>query len=832
LLVAVALDAPLLFLGCNRTDSTTITPRGDEAASAGAAGSDATSVVAAAPGIADSNDAGLDQPRTAESPPATPIDAGPAPLIQGLDARQPGVAFLNFPATAQVAPQGWVAVDAFPGLGFNDPVSFTAVPGTDHIYVSEREGRIYAFANDPNTTEKTLALDLSAVTQGGGDSGLLGLAFHPEFGHAGSPNRQYVYLHYAYSLHPITGARPPDQTPTMSRLSRFSVDLDTLNIDPSSELVLIDQYDEHLWHQGGAMFFQPSDGFLYLSVGDEGAYRCEFDNCQHIDKDLFSGVLRIDVDMRGGNVSHPIPRQPLTGTTANYYIPNDNPFVGQPGVLEEFYALGLRCPFKMTYDRTDDIAWIGEVGEVQHEELDVLKRGANYQWNVLEGTTLGTRPQPAQIIGTWTNPVLEFNREEAAAIVGGYVYRGSALPYLYGKYIFADWVKGTISALTYAYDGVQATVRQREVLLQTPFFNNGITSFGLDEHQELYFLTLAGKIYRLARTDGFSNAPAHLSDTGAFSDTASLQPSTGLVPYSVQSPLWSDGASKRRWISVPEGEQVGFSEDQSWSLPVGSVVIKHFELALDEAHPENRRRLETRFLVMNNEGLYGLTYKWNQAGTDADLLLESQTEEIGIHGLDGQVHTIQYFYPGPGDCLVCHNGGAGGTLGIRTSQLNGEFLYPETERLANQLFTWGQIGLLDQGFGRSELDSSPRLVPLTDETASLEARIRSYWAVNCSMCHGVAAGIQAHWDARYETPLSDQGVIWVAPSGATGLPGDFLIAPGHVENSLLYRRSSSTSPGYRMPPLGRSSADPKYVQTLERWIQELGQTYPNPPSGP
>ncbi|HEU4577086.1 MAG TPA: PQQ-dependent sugar dehydrogenase [Polyangiaceae bacterium] len=828
-----ALQAGALLCGCDLKDSTLITPAGTDGSASGAGGSNSSVSVEPVTTAVDAGAPNVEQSDGGNAILEPPLDDAGSPPFSGLQERPPSIAFLNLPEAANVAAQGWVAVAAFPHLSFNTAVSLTAGPGTGHLFVTEREGRVYAFPNEPGTTEKKLVLDLSAVTQGGGDSGLLGLAFHPEFGQPNSPNRQYVYLHYAYSANPIVGQQPPDATPTMSRLARFTIDPDTLVLDPSSELILIDQYDEHVWHQGGSMFFKP-DGFLYLGVGDEGAYRCEYANCQRIDKDLFGGVLRIDVDMKGGNISHPIPRQPATGTTANYYIPNDNPFVGRPGVLEEFYALGLRMPWKMSYDAQDDIAWIGEVGEVQHEELDVLQPGANYQWNIFEGTLPAPRSVPDPIIGNWTGPVIDFTRAEAAAIVGGYVYRGSALPYLYGKYIFADFIKGSIWALSYGYDGTRVTARERELLVASPLRDrvNGITAFGVDENRELYFTTFGatGKVYRLARTDGFSNAPAHLSETGAFTNTETLTPSPGLVPYAVQSPLYSDGASKSRWISVPEGEQVQFSQDRSWKLPAGSVLVKHFEIALDESHPEAVRRLETRFLVTNSEGVYGLTYKWNQAGTDADLLLESQTEEIAIQGANGQTRSIRYFYPGPGDCVVCHNSAAGSALGLRTSQLNGDFLYPGSSRPANQLFTWGQIGLLDAALSPSQIRALGHLVPLTDETTPLEARIRSYWAANCSMCHGVLPGIQAHWDARYETPLAQQGVVWVTPSGATGLPNDFLIAPGAPENSLLYRRSSSTNPGYRMPPLGRSSADPMYVQQLEQWIQELGQTYPTPPS--
>ncbi|HWO09816.1 MAG TPA: PQQ-dependent sugar dehydrogenase, partial [Polyangiaceae bacterium] len=189
-----------------------------------------------------------------------------------------------FPLTLEAAAPGWTVAEAFPSVTFDDPTSFGEAPGTGHIFVTEREGRVYAFRNDPGASSKLLSLDLSNRTQGEEDCGLLSLTFHPDFGKAGSPNRSYVYVHYAYSPSPIVGRVPARTTRTSSRLSRFSVNLDTLVIDPASELVLIDQADESTWHQGGAAFFGPEDGFLYLSVGDEGLPYCSLRNCQRIDR--------------------------------------------------------------------------------------------------------------------------------------------------------------------------------------------------------------------------------------------------------------------------------------------------------------------------------------------------------------------------------------------------------------------------------------------------------------------------------------------------------------------------------------------------------------------
>jgi uncharacterized repeat protein (TIGR03806 family) len=468
------------------------------------------------------------------------------------------------------------------------------------------------------------------------------------------------------------------------------------------------------------------------------------------------------------------------------------------------------------------------VGEETHEELNVLQPGANYQWNVLEGiASKGALEMPAEPLGVWTGPTLELSRAEAASVMGGYVYRGSRLPYLYGKYVFADFVRGPIWALSYTYDGERTVVTDVERLMSTPFRDrrNGITSFGVDAAGELCILTLgaASKIMRLERTEGFSNAPLRLSETGVFADTESeqLQAAPGFVPYDVAAPLWSDGASKRRWISVPDGTALGYSETGSWSFPEGTVLVKHFELALDEARPAEARRLETRLLVHGAGDLYyGLTYKWNAEGTDAELALEGQTEPISVALADGQRRQLQYFYPGPADCTVCHNPSAGSVLGVRTAQLNHEYLYPELGRSTNLLYTWAVAGLIDTPLAEADVSSLPALTPLGDESAPLEARVRSYWASNCSMCHGSVADIAAAWDARLEVPLAEQGVIDV-PSQSASEPGALLVAPSDPEGSVLYQRSATQVRGFGMPPIGRSVPDAAYVSVLDAWIRSL-----------
>jgi len=415
--------------------------------------------------------------------------------------------------------QAYVTANAYPNLTFQDPTVFMPEPGTNRIFVCEREGRIWCFDNNPATATKTLFLDLSAHTQGFSDSGLLGLAFHPQYGQAGSPNRGFVYVYYNYTPGAVVGSltSPPyNQTPCYYRLSRFTVPDGSATADPTSELVLVNQFDRDLWHNGGDMFFG-ADGFLYYTDGDEGGENDQYAQTQKINSGLFSGVFRIDVNM-DPTKGHPIRRQPVGGAaqpagwpgtyTANYYIPNDNPWQDATGgTLEEFYALGLRSPHRMTYDPVSGQVWIGDVGQNLWEEIDLLQKGANFQWSYLEGPAAGPTAKPVTIIGTEAPPVYAYGHYDGnGCVIGGYVYRGTQFAAdLGGKYIYADYNSNRIFSMSYTGSGTP-TIGYVATLPGKSMAAGGITTMGQDANGELYFCTLgaAASIYRLAlpSTDG------------------------------------------------------------------------------------------------------------------------------------------------------------------------------------------------------------------------------------------------------------------------------------------------------------------------------------------
>lgn len=321
---------------------------------------------------------------------------------------------------------------------------------------------------------------------------------------------------------------------------------------------------------------------------------------------------------------------------------------------------------------------------------------------------------------------------------------------------------------------------------------------------------------------GAPGFPKRLSETGAFADAAALEPSSGIVPYDIRVPLWSDGAQKRRWVSVPEGQSLGYSEGEPLEIPVGTVFVKHFDMALDERFPDDLHRLETRFWIVATTGAqYGVTYKWNPEQTDADLLIAGETEMLSIVGADGQARTQSYSYPSPADCHTCHNAQAGFVLGARTAQLNRSVSYRLDRPPVEQLLSWSSWRLLDARLNSVDVQLAPKLTVLADEGASLEDRVRSYWDGNCAMCHAGRDGSVAGWDARHSTPLEDQG-LFQAPTAPAATASE-LISPGSPEASFIHRRGDTAEPGLRMPPLGRSRVDDVYIDVLARWITSLAE---------
>lgn len=366
-------------------------------------------------------------------------------------------------ASAGVEPSGLTLEPAFPSLEFTRPVDLQHPgDGSDRIFIVEQAGIIHVLENRPDVTDTEVFLDIrDRVNDQGNEEGLLGLAFHPAFEENG-----YFYVDY-------TAANP-----RRTVIARYRVDpADPNQADPESETVLLEVDQPYSNHNGGQIAFGP-DGFLYIALGDGGSGGDPQGNGQNL-ASLLGSILRIDVD------------NPSNGRL--YGIPSDNPFAdGAGGARPEIYAYGLRNPWRFSFDPETNRLWAADVGQNLYEEVDIIQKGQNYGWNIMEASHCFKPREGCERTGL-TLPVWEYGREDGGSITGGYVYRGSRAPQLAGKYLVADFTSGKIWALQYS--GGQAA--QAELLMDT---NLNIASFGVDQNGEQYVLAFDGNVYHFTPT--------------------------------------------------------------------------------------------------------------------------------------------------------------------------------------------------------------------------------------------------------------------------------------------------------------------------------------------
>ena len=366
--------------------------------------------------------------------------------------------------------------NAFPNLTFVDPVGIHhAGDGSNRLFIVEQEGRIKVFDNDSNTTSSQTFLDIrSIVDQDGGytEEGLLGLAFHPNYSENG-----YFYVNYT------------DYGPKRNVIARYSVDPDNPNeADYFSSEVILEVNQPYNNHNGGQMEFG-SDGYLYISFGDGGSAGDPQDNGQDLST-LLSTIVRIDVDN--------------TTNDMNYSIPSDNPFIGNQGARPEIFAYGLRNVWRFSFDSETDLLWAADVGQNAWEEIDIIYPGLNYGWNEMEASHCyppGSNCNP----DNFELPVWEYELyvDGVCSVTGGYVYRGSDIFTLRGKYIYGDWCTGDLWALS-SVDNENYT---NEDLIRTGI---NITSFGIDQYNELYFCGNQ-RIYKITSNEGDLNIDESLN---------------------------------------------------------------------------------------------------------------------------------------------------------------------------------------------------------------------------------------------------------------------------------------------------------------------------------
>lgn len=719
---------------------------------------------------------------------------------------------LNLPV--QPPQFGYTLANAFPGLSLSQPVCIASPPGeTNRLFILEKGGNIVVITNlaSPN---RTVFMSLPVLSDS--ESGLLGLAFHPSYATNG-----YFYVFSSRSMTTTQGGG------RHQCISRFQVTETNANAAlPATEVILIAQRDTAGNHNGGDLHFGP-DGYLYGSVGDEGSQYNGGRHAQVITNKYFSAILRLDVDKRPGN----LPPHFHPANSTNYFIPADNPFVGvtnfngftfnSTNVRTEFYSIGYRNPWRFSFDPATGFLYVADVGQDRFEEVSVITRGANAGWAYYEGKQLAislypgnptilTNPPPGLV-----PPIQDYAHGggtfQGNSISGGIVYRGSRISQLYGAYIFGDYTSGNIWFLR--YDGTNTVPFQRIAGA------NGPVAFGRDPRNGDVLIAQINNS-QIARLDYSATStgpplPATLADTGAFSDLASLSLNPGIEPYDLNVPFWSDGAIKTRWFSLPNTNlTIGFNRDGNWSFPNTTVWVKHFELELTNGVPESRQRLETRFLVKNAAGVYGVTYRWGDSMTNATLVPEGGTNETFVISEGGGILRTQVWeYPSRVACTICHTPAGGFALGFNIAQLNRDFDYGGT--VTNQIAALSQAGYFTTNV--PDIHTLRALAHPADNSVSLEYRVRSYLAANCVQCHQPAAATPTLWDARITTPTVNAGLVNGALINSGDDTNNRVLVPANISNSMLFSRVSTRGPS-QMPPIATSLVDTQGVALIAAWI--------------
>jgi uncharacterized repeat protein (TIGR03806 family) len=710
---------------------------------------------------------GADTRTNAPPPPNPPV----TPPAWGLDERPQNSTCLAWPRPTAGSS---ISLSQFTSLSFSSPVAMLQAPDdASRWFVLEQGGAVRKF--DVANPAIATFVDITARVRSGGEMGLLGMAFHPDF-----PTDPRVFLSYTTGTNPL-----------VSRISSFVTRDGGVTLDAGSEQILLTVNQPEENHNGGNIAFGP-DGDLYIGFGDGGGGGDQHGNPGNGQRltTLLGKMLRIDVD-----------------AGAPYAIPPTNPFAQNAacpaggrtsGECPEIYAWGFRNPWRWSFDRTSGELWVADVGQNLWEEVDQVTLGGNYGWRCREGAHDFNM---SGCSGGYVDPVAEYDHTLGDSITGGYVYRGTQVSALAGHYLFADFGSGRI----WAWIAENATTpRQPTQLLDTGL---NISSFGQGTDGELYVVNYGGTLHRISFESSGTGGPvpSTLSATGCVSAANAAQPAAGLIPYTVNAPYWSDGATKERWLALPDAQRITVQPDGDWEPPNGTVLMQNFRVG--------GRLIETRLFMRHPDSIWGgYTYSWNAQQTDATLLQGGAQRDIG----NGQT----WIFPSEAQCLQCHTSIAGRSLGLETAQLNRSLTYPQTGRSANQLTTLNHIDVLTPQI--VDAATQPSLPDPADSTASVASRARAYLHTNCSQCHRPGGPTPSAMDLRYTTSLAATNTCNASPqSGDLGLGANArLIAPGSATNSLIVNRMNRRDQN-AMPPLASNRVDTAGVALLTQWIDSL-----------
>ena len=671
---------------------------------------------------------------------------------------------------------------AFPGLVGSNQLSVSVELFNDprdpsRWYVLGHEGVLRTFTSDTQIPEPIL--DITDRVIFGNEPGAVAAAFHPDF-----PTDPRIFIRYS-------GAPEVAGDFATQVLSSFTLRNDGVTFDPSSEVQILKAGAKAASHHGAMVDFGP-DGLLYTSFGDGSRSKRAQDP-----NNLEGTIVRIDVD-------NGVP----------YAIPPDNPFVGGGG-RPEIFAYGFRNPYKGSVDQVTGELWVGDVGSSGWEEVDKVVSGGNYGWPIREGAHCfkATSCQTQGLI----DPFVEYSHDEGTGVIGGFVYRGSAIPSLQGSFVFADFGSHKIYGIFSDAQGNPEMRTLAKYVKSGSFIAFGEDQdgelYGMTRHSEWWFKLVPGAAAVGAAAPDANDFPQRLSETGCVEPSDPTQVVSGVQGYRLNTPLWSDDAGKRRWVSLPPGEQIEILPDGDMEFPTGTVLIKEFSY---QGQPH-----ETRLFMLHQDGEWGgYSYEWLDDLSDAVLLPGSKTKILS--------NGVEWTYPSRNQCFQCHTDVAGFALGPELSNLNSTTWSSEEASYRNQLTRWEELGMFEAGHGFPTDDpANMASFPKTwDQTVSPDRRARAYLHVNCSGCHRPGGPTPVSMDLRHmdedgaPIPIDEMRLCDQLPQTSDlGISGARLLDPGRSWKSLIRKRMLLRGSG-QMPPLGTELKDRTGLYAMQQWISD------------
>ena len=693
-------------------------------------------------------------------------------------------------------------------LVLDQPITLTDLPDRKLVAVLQRGGKVVTF--DPSTESPTphVAMDLGAWIKQHDDETLAAardMTLDPNFSENG-------HLYIAWGIRPF-------QVEGGMRISRFTMTGESKpSIDPRSRLDLLSYPSGD--HVGASVNFGP-DGYLYVTTGD-GARPFppdEYETAQNL-ADLRGAVLRIDV----------------RGDTPQSRIPKDNPFVDVPGARGEIFAYGIRNGFRAAFDPATDDFWVADVGWERCEMIHRIEKGGNHGWSLYEGP-YPVRPdqkldKPGQVQGTASRiePAIVMSRDQAQSVTGGcFVPRGlwddAAIrddgPRT-GDYLFGCFMNGSVWTATLHRDRAPEVRRIASTGVRIIDFVHSPLMGGL------IVIDFGGGLHRLepnsnrldpeTTSNSDEGFPRLLSQTGLYTNLATMERADGVFGYDPASTLYRDGLVGDRAVGVPPGPMMDPTKNR---YPTGTVFANTLsrDLINDRGLPEPTK-LETQILQFDGLNWNPYTYAWNTDQSDAELVpAGGDRRDLRIADPVLGTTTLPHIFAARSECVTCHHVFNPGGISIRPENLWRE----ETSQsiVTGSLRHWDSL-VAAGAVPAAEMNLQEQLVDASDAQFNLDIRARSYLHQNCSHCHQPAGGAASGLKLLRKYALDDLAAVdVVASQGDFGLGKNAkLIQPGHPERSVLMYRTATAGPG-QMPRLGCRQVNLEGAALIWDWIASL-----------